>query len=190
MAQARLKFDFLRTPLLTQRRSVLSSTAMAKYCVAASVVFGAANAYVVPSSSAQHAAPSSHVSGAKAQTYAAEPEVEQTSSAWNPLAVGAAIGLMAAVVGAPAAKAADVENGGSIFGANCTACHAGGKNNVKAEKTLFPDALKANNRYENADMIAWITSGGNGMPAFGERLGPDDIEDVAAYVRGQADKGW
>merc|ERR1711988_824560 len=77
-----------------------------------------------------------------------------------------------------------------VFGANCTACHANGKNNVKAEKTLFPEPLKANGRYEIPDMINWITAGGLGMPAFGERLGPDDIEDVANYVRGQADKGW
>ena len=28
------------------------------------------------------------------------------------------------------------------------------------------------------------------MPAFGERLGPDDIEDVANYVIDQANKGW
>merc|ERR1712232_692047 len=119
-------------------------------------------------------------------------EETASSASWSPLAFGAALGLAAAVMtaNAPAASAADVENGSAIFGANCTACHAGGKNNVKAEKTLFPDALKANNRYENADMIAWITSGGNGMPAFGERLGPDDIEDVANYVRAQADKGW
>merc|ERR1712125_271044 len=118
---------------------------------------------------------------------------ETASSTWgSPLAFGAALGLAAAVMtaNAPAASAADLENGSAIFGANCTACHAGGKNNVKAEKTLFPDALKANNRYELGDMINWITAGGNGMPAFGERLGPDDIEDVANYVRAQADKGW
>jgi len=28
------------------------------------------------------------------------------------------------------------------------------------------------------------------MPVFGEKLVPDDIEDVASYVLSQADKGW
>lgn len=35
-----------------------------------------------------------------------------------------------------------------------------------------------------------VTNGKNAMPAFGERLGPDDIEDVANYVIDQANKGW
>merc|ERR1711924_553931 len=65
-------------------------------------------------------------------------EMQNQASSWSPLAFGAALGLAAAVLtaNAPAASAADAENGSAIFGANCTACHAGGKNNVKAEKTL------------------------------------------------------
>merc|ERR1711988_1512628 len=96
-------------------------------------------------------------------------EEAAASSSWSPLAFGAALGLAAAVMttNAPAASAADLENGSAIFGANCTACHANGKNNVKAEKTLFPEPLKANGRYEIPDMINWITAGGLGMPAFG-----------------------
>ena len=35
-----------------------------------------------------------------------------------------------------------------------------------------------------------VTNGKNAMPAFGERLGPDDIEDVANYVIDQANRGW
>merc|ERR1712232_115524 len=163
--------------------------------VAAAAAIQSAQAYVAPGAAVPRAMAPPQVFGEQSFAEVYEEEVYQgqsQSSSWSPFAFGAALGLAAAVLtaNAPTASAADVENGGSIFGANCTACHAGGKNNVKAEKTLFPDALKANNRYENADMIAWITSGGNGMPAFGERLGPDDIEDVAAYVRGQADKGW
>eukprot|EP00929_Paragymnodinium_shiwhaense_P006483 TRINITY_DN1099_c0_g1_i18.p1 TRINITY_DN1099_c0_g1~~TRINITY_DN1099_c0_g1_i18.p1 ORF type:complete len:169 (-),score=58.74 TRINITY_DN1099_c0_g1_i18:185-691(-) len=168
---------------------------MAKFAalVAAAAAVQTGHAYVAPAGPAAY---NSELSAPKtfAQVHegAAFEGQAAGSSAFNPLAIGAALGLMAAVVtsNAPAAKAADIENGSSVFAANCTACHAGGKNNVKQEKTLFPDALKANNRYEISDMITWISSGGNGMPNFGERLGPDDIEDVANYVRGQADKGW
>eukprot|EP00929_Paragymnodinium_shiwhaense_P006486 TRINITY_DN1099_c0_g1_i20.p1 TRINITY_DN1099_c0_g1~~TRINITY_DN1099_c0_g1_i20.p1 ORF type:complete len:189 (-),score=56.90 TRINITY_DN1099_c0_g1_i20:185-691(-) len=161
--------------------------------IAAAAAVQGGHAYVAPVGTAR--TPEAHaVSVAAANTVNEATYTEQTasSSSFNPLAIGAALGLMAAVVtsNAPAANAADIENGSSVFAANCTACHAGGKNNVKQEKTLFPDALKANNRYEISDMITWISSGGNGMPNFGERLGPDDIEDVANYVRGQADKGW
>ncbi|CAE7039520.1 petJ, partial [Symbiodinium sp. CCMP2456] len=33
-----------------------------------------------------------------------------------------------------------------------------------------------------------VTNGNGAMPAFGEKLGPDDIEDVANYVYNKADK--
>merc|ERR1739838_1142139 len=63
----------------------------------------------------------------------AQPE---TSShvAWSPLALGLALGLLAAVASSRPALAADLENGEAIFGANCAACHAGGNNSVVAEK--------------------------------------------------------
>jgi len=33
-----------------------------------------------------------------------------------------------------------------------------------------------------------VTNGKNSMPAFGDKLGPDDIDDVANWVYNQADK--
>jgi len=33
-----------------------------------------------------------------------------------------------------------------------------------------------------------VTNGKNNMPAFGEKLGPDDIEDVASWVYDHATK--
>merc|ERR1719487_3106473 len=53
-------------------------------------------------------------------------EEAPSTSAWSPLAIGAAFGLMAAVVGARPALAADEENGEGVFLGNCAACHAGG----------------------------------------------------------------
>merc|ERR1719446_1017170 len=57
----------------------------------------------------------------------------QTTSAWSPLAIGAALGLLVAVAGASPAEA-DLENGESVFLGNCAACHAGGNNSVVTEK--------------------------------------------------------
>ncbi|MER3589676.1 MAG: cytochrome C6, partial [Mastigocladus sp. ERB_26_1] len=39
-------------------------------------------------------------------------------------------------------------------------------------------------------IIAQVTNGKNAMPAFKARLKPEQIEDVAAYVLGEAEKGW
>lgn len=33
-----------------------------------------------------------------------------------------------------------------------------------------------------------VTNGNGSMPAFGDKLGPDDIEDVANWVYNKADK--
>merc|ERR1712187_48724 len=101
-----------------------------------------------------------------------------------------ALGILAAVTRAPAALAADLENGEGVFSGNCAACHAGGNNTVVPEKKLKKEALQTYGKYEIAAIIKQVTNGNGAMPAFGERLAPDDIEDVANYVRTQADKGW
>merc|ERR1711897_73130 len=68
-----------------------------------------------------------------------EPALDQqreisSHAAWNPLALGLALGLLAAVAGSRPVMAADLENGEAIFGANCAACHAGGNNSRLREK--------------------------------------------------------
>jgi cytochrome c6 len=88
------------------------------------------------------------------------------------------------------ALAADSVNGAKVFSANCASCHAGGKNLVQANKTLKKDALEQFGMYSAEAIIAQVTKGKNAMPAFSGRLKPDQIEDVAAYVLEQADKGW
>merc|ERR1719498_2149336 len=116
----------------------------------------------------------------------------EQSAAWRPLAIGAALGLFAAVVAgrAPAALAADLENGESVFNGNCSACHAGGNNSIKPEKKLKKEALQTYGKYGVSLIQTQVTNGNGAMPAFGEKLTPDDIEDVANYVMSQADKGW
>ena len=91
---------------------------------------------------------------------------------------------------APVAQAADLDNGGQVFGNNCAACHVGGGNVVNGAKTLKLDALE---KYEMASIEAithQVTYGKNAMPAFKGRLSDNDIADVAAYVLNQAEQGW
>jgi len=128
--------------------------------------------------------------GAVAESYDAADLASEstTSSAFNPLALGAALGLLVAVMGARPALAADLENGETVFQGNCAACHAGGNNSVVAEKKLKKEALVTYGKYEVAAIIKQVTYGNGAMPAFGEKLGPDDIEDVASWVYDKADK--
>ena len=92
------------------------------------------------------------------------------------------------------ALAADPAHGAQVFTANCNACHLGGKNVVMSMKTLQSDALSQYLDGYNDDPIAAIvnqvTKGKGAMPAFGGRLSTTDIQDVAAYVAQQAEKGW
>merc|ERR1712050_90245 len=106
------------------------------------------------------------------------------------LALGAALGLLAAVVSSSPALAADLENGESVFQGNCAACHNGGNNTIVPEKKIKKEELEKylTGGYNVGAIITQVTNGKNSMPAFGDKLGPDDIEDVANYVYGQADK--
>ena len=59
-------------------------------------------------------------------------------------------------------------------------------------KTLEKEALEtylAGGRSEKS-IISQVTNGKNAMPAFGGRLGDDQIADVAAYVMATSEKGW
>ncbi|OUL17820.1 cytochrome C6 [Nostoc sp. T09] len=89
-----------------------------------------------------------------------------------------------------AALAADTVSGAKVFSANCASCHAGGKNLVQADKSLKKDALEKYSMYSAEAIISQVTKGKNAMPAFKGRLNSSQIEDVAAYVLEQADKGW
>ena len=91
--------------------------------------------------------------------------------------------------GSPA-FAQDAATGKKVFSTNCSSCNAGGKNLVQANKTLKKDALEKYGMNSAEAIITQVTKGKNAMPAFGGRLKPGQIEDVAAYVLEQADKDW
>ncbi|MDP5337412.1 MAG: c-type cytochrome [Nodularia sp. (in: cyanobacteria)] len=88
------------------------------------------------------------------------------------------------------ALAADTVSGAKIFSGNCASCHAGGKNLVQANKSLKKGDLEKYGMYSAEAIISQVTNGKNAMPAFKGRLKANQIEDVAAYVLEQADKGW
>ena len=60
-----------------------------------------------------------------------------------------------------------------------------------AKQDLLGASVRANN-LANAQTTGFKAQleQARAMPAFGERLSPEDIGDVAAYMRAQADKGW
>ncbi|NEP02819.1 MAG: c-type cytochrome [Symploca sp. SIO2E9] len=91
--------------------------------------------------------------------------------------------------GSPA-LAADAAAGKQVFAANCAACHMGGRNVIMAPKTLKKDALEKYGMYSMEKIVYQVTNGKGAMPRFAGKLNPAQIDNVAAYVLDQADKGW
>ncbi|AFY67712.1 cytochrome c6 PetJ [Geitlerinema sp. PCC 7407] len=87
-------------------------------------------------------------------------------------------------------QAADLNSGAQVFGANCAACHIGGGNVVNAAKTLKKADLEQYGMASTEAIQTQVTNGKNAMPSFKGRLTAQQIEDVAAYVLAQAEKGW
>jgi cytochrome c6 len=85
---------------------------------------------------------------------------------------------------------AEVSAGAKIFNNNCAQCHAGGKNNVVAAKTLKADALEKYGKNTVEAISLQVSKGKGAMPAFGKKLSADEITLVANYVLEQAEKGW
>ena len=100
-----------------------------------------------------------------------------------------AMAVLTFLWGAPA-MAGDAASGASVFGANCAACHAAGRNVVNPQKTLQKGDLETYGMNTPEAIITQVTNGKNAMPAFAGRLSDKQIEDVAAYVLSQAEKGW
>ena len=144
-------------------------------CAVSLVLYGA-SCFILPASTPRGAP--QHGAGVVAQPSASSAAPESAGS-WSPIAIGAALGLLAAVATARPALAADLENGEAVFQGNCTACHAGGNNSIVAEKKLKKDALVTYGKYDVGAIITQVTNGNGSMPAFGDKLGPDDIEDGA-----------
>ncbi len=90
----------------------------------------------------------------------------------------------------PAGADADPLAGKKVFTANCTSCHMRGANVINPQKTLKQDALEKYNLNTAEAIITQVKNGKGAMPAFGGRLSDTQIENVAAYVLTQAEKGW
>ncbi|CAE7660421.1 petJ [Symbiodinium microadriaticum] len=172
-------------PFCSFHLSTKTMSRVAGIVFAASLALYGASCFIVPATLPK-GAPQTESGAVVGQPSAINGTPE--SASWSPLAVGAALGLLIAVATGRPAFAADLENGEAIFNGNCTACHAGGNNSIVAEKKLKKEALVQYGKYDVQAIITQVTNGNGAMPAFGEKLGPDDIEDVANYVYSKADK--
>ena len=80
------------------------------------------------------------------------------------------------------------------FDKNCKTCHANGEGGpVKLDDgtKLKVPSLRAGHalRHSDAEVFKQITKGGDGMPAFGEKLKPEEINDLVRFIRHEFQAG-
>lgn len=88
------------------------------------------------------------------------------------------------------ALALDTNSSAKIFQVNCAGCHAKGGNIIRRGKNLKSRALQRNKVDNLAAITELVTNGKNNMPAYSDRLTPEEIEAVSKYVLEQAARGW
>lgn len=70
----------------------------------------------------------------------------------------------------------------------CTACHMekgeGGTVKVEGKQLKIPSLLKGHGlEHSDAEFAKQITKGGDGMPAFGDRLNEKQVNDLVRFIR-------
>lgn len=106
------------------------------------------------------------------------------------------LALMLPLMGAQPSLALNdaVDRGEQIFSSNCAACHMGGGNVIRANRSLKIRDLNAHvEEYQQDPLEALeheIEDGMNAMPAYAGKLTEEEIIAVATYVEQQAELGW
>ena len=87
-----------------------------------------------------------------------------------------------------------IEQGEQIFSSNCAACHMGGGNVIRANRSLKIRDLNTHlEEYQQDPLEAiehQIEVGKNAMPSYEGKLSEAEIIAVATYVELQAELGW
>ena len=87
-----------------------------------------------------------------------------------------------------------LERGEQIFNSNCAACHMGGGNVIRANRTLkISDLNEHVEAYSSSPLEALeheIEDGLNAMPSYADKLSEEEIMAVATYVEQRAELGW
>jgi cytochrome c6 len=89
---------------------------------------------------------------------------------------------------APVASVVEFANARANYSANCEACHGpngdGGVVKIDNKQIKVP-ALHAEHaiKHTDAEIIDYITNGHEAMPAFKDKLRPEEITELVSFVR-------
>jgi cytochrome c6 len=88
------------------------------------------------------------------------------------------------------ALAADATNASKLFEFHCSGCHINGGNIVRRGKNLKLKTLEKNGLATIAAIETLVTNGKGNMSAYRDRLTPEEIQQISAYVLEQAHQNW
>jgi mono/diheme cytochrome c family protein len=76
----------------------------------------------------------------------------------------------------------------AIFKKNCSVCHGedgkGGTRTVEGKKLKVPNFSEGHAlHHPDEDFVKQITKGGDGMPKFGDKLRPEEINGLVRFIR-------
>jgi cytochrome c6 len=84
----------------------------------------------------------------------------------------------------------NLDKGAAVFKANCAGCHINGGNIVRRGKNLKLKTLHKR-KVDTEEAIASLVTNGKGiMSAYGDKLTPEEIADVSAFVLQRAEQNW
>lgn len=106
------------------------------------------------------------------------------------IAIAVIISLSLFSIPVNAAPITDLDNGAEIFKANCAACHKNGGNIVRRGKNLKLKTLHKRQVDTESAISTLVTNGKGIMSAYGDKLTPEEIANVSAYVLQRAEQNW
>lgn len=87
-------------------------------------------------------------------------------------------------------NAYNLKRGAAVFKANCAGCHVNGGNIVRRGKNLKSKALHRHQVDTHEAVVSLVTHGKGVMSAYEDKLTPEEIADVSAYVLSRAEENW
>jgi mono/diheme cytochrome c family protein len=88
----------------------------------------------------------------------------------------------------PTPAADEFAHASTIYGQNCTICHGdsakGGTVDIEGKKLKIPSLVEGHAlKQSDEHYVKQITKGGDGMPAFKDKLKPEEINELVRYIR-------
>jgi mono/diheme cytochrome c family protein len=88
----------------------------------------------------------------------------------------------------PTPAADEFAHASTVYGQNCTICHGdgakGGTVDIEGKKLKVPSLIEGHAlKHSDENYVKQITKGGEGMPAFKDKLKPEEINELVRYIR-------